>query len=365
MPKSYCGFPYPRPYTRATRVWKPALRRSRLWRAALRRFKIESMKITILLPEGNLAVGPIATVRAMFAEANDFLKKSEKDKPFFEVELSAFSMKQKRLEGQFSVWPETKLSDFREGDLLIIPPIFGDPNLFLPENQKLIDWLKEKRKSHQIEIAALCKGVFLLAATGILDGRTSTTHWVEAARFKKMFPEVKLQSEKVITDEDGIYTSGGASLAYNLILYLMEKFAGREVSIWVSKLFNINLDTDSQAPFIIFQSQKTHSDERISEVQEFMEKHFAEEITIKDLAEKFAFSNRNFIRRFQAAIGNTPIQYLQRIRIEAAKRLLETTEKSVSLVVFESGYRDLKTFRDIFKKLTGMTPKIYRDRYRR
>ena len=164
------------------------------------------MKITILLPNGNLVVGPIAFVRAMFVEANDFLKKSDTDKPFFEVELMGISKKSRRLEGQFSIYPENTISYFNGSDLLIIPPLFGDPNLFIDENKKLIRWLKEKHKEG-IEIAALCKGVFLLAATGILDRKQATTHWAETERFRKMFPKVEFLPEKIITDENGIYTS--------------------------------------------------------------------------------------------------------------------------------------------------------------
>ncbi len=321
------------------------------------------MKITVVLPEGNIAIGPVATLRMMFLEANDFLKSQSGDAPFFEVSLAGFSTKPIRTEEQFSIIPESNLKDWNGADLLIIPPLFGDPHLFINQNQKLLSWLKEKRKTERLEIAALCKGVFLLAAAGLLDDIACTTHWAEAIRFHKMFPKVKLKSEKIVTDEGGIYTSGGAFSAFNLILYLIEKFAGKASAVWVSKLFSISYDRQSQMPFMIFQNQKSHADERIVEVQDYMENHFEEPLTIKDLARKFAFSQRNFIRRFHAATGNSPIQYLQRLRVEAAKRLLETTQKPVSQIILEAGYNDAKTFREIFRKQTGITPKLYRQKY--
>ena len=208
-------------------------------------------------------------------------------------------------------------------------------------------------------------GAFILASTGLLKGKQCATHWLGAEAFKKMFPDVQLLPEKVITDENGIYSSGGAYSFLNLMLYLVEKYCGRATALHCSKLFEIEINRSSQAQFAIFRGQKEHDDEPIKNAQEFIEDHFNNKITVEQLADKYAISRRNFVRRFKKATSNTPLEYIQRVKIEAAKKNLESTIENINEVMFSVGYSDSKAFRNTFKRFTGLTPIEYRNRYNR
>jgi transcriptional regulator GlxA family with amidase domain len=230
------------------------------------------------------------------------------------------------------------------------------------ENKILIDWITQQYKSGA-EIASLCTGAFMLASSGLLDGRSCSTHWAAADTFRTMFPNVNLQTDKLITDENGIYTNGGAYSFLNLALYLVEKYYDRQTAIYCSKVFQVEIDRQSQSAFIIFTGQKLHGDDMIQQAQEYIESKLHEKLSVEDLSSKFAVGRRNFDRRFIKATGNTPGEYLQRVRIEAAKKAFETTRKTISEVMREVGYSNVKAFRAVFKKITGMSPMEYKSKY--
>ena len=169
--------------------------------------------------------------------------------------------------------------------------------------------------------------------------------------------------EKIITEDDGIYTSGGAYSFLNLLLHLVEKHAGREVAIFCSKLFEIDFNRSNQNEFILFMGQKEHSDSAIRKAQDFIEHHVADRINIGSLADHVAVSRRSFVRRFKKATGNTPLEYIQRVKIEAAKKMFESSPQNVSEVMYDIGYSDNKAFRNIFRKYTGVSPLEYRLKY--
>jgi transcriptional regulator GlxA family with amidase domain len=202
-----------------------------------------------------------------------------------------------------------------------------------------------------------------LASTGLLTGKHCSTHWVAENLFKRMFPKVNLVTDKIITDEHGIYTSGGAFSFLNFLLYLVEKYYDRQTAIYCAKLFEIDIDRNSQSPFTIFGTQKNHGDETIKEAQVYLENNFKEKISMENLASFYAIGRRNFDRRFKKATGNTPLEYLQRVKIEAAKKNFESTRKSIKEVMYEVGYSDLKAFRTTFKRITGLSPVQYRNKY--
>jgi transcriptional regulator GlxA family with amidase domain len=180
-----------------------------------------------------------------------------------------------------------------------------------------------------------------------------------------MFPEVTLTDGTIITETDGLYSSGGAQSYWNVLLHLVEKYAGREMSIRASKYFAIEIDRKTQSPFIMFNGQKRHEDVPIKKAQEFIEANLTEKISIEDLATRFAIGRRHFIRRFKKATNTTPAEYIQRVKIEAAKKQLENTRKNINEVMYEVGYADIKTFRSVFKKITGLSPIDYKHRYNR
>jgi transcriptional regulator GlxA family with amidase domain len=225
-----------------------------------------------------------------------------------------------------------------------------------------MDWIEQQYKQGA-EVASLCSGAFMLASSGVLDGKSCSTHWAFANTFRNMFPLVNLKEEKLITDEYGIYTNGGAYSFLNLIIYLVEKYFDRQTAIYCSKVFQIDMDRDSQSPFAIFSTQKNHDDDVIKEAQAYIEMNLNEKISMEYLSAKFAVGRRHFDRRFIRATGNTPLEYSQRVKIESAKKAFETTRKNVSEVMYEVGYSDTKAFREVFRKITGMSPLEYRDKY--
>ena len=203
----------------------------------------------------------------------------------------------------------------------------------------------------------------MLAASGLLDGRTCSTHWNAAANFRRLFPNVDLQIDKLITVEKGIYTNGGGYSFLNLILFLVEKYFDRPTAIYCSKIFQIDMDRTSQSPFHIFQTQKNHGDDLICKAQTYIEENLSEKISFEELASNLATSRRNFDRRFIKATGNTPVEYLQRVKVEVAKKALEKGRKSIFEVMGEVGYSDDKAFREVFKRITGLSPLDYKAKY--
>jgi transcriptional regulator GlxA family with amidase domain len=238
----------------------------------------------------------------------------------------------------------------------------GDRNKVIELNKDFFPWIT-KQHAAGAEVASLCVGAFLLAATGLLSGKKCSTHWSAIDEFKQLFPEVELVSEKIITDENGIYSSGGANSFWNLLLYLLEKYTSREMAVLFSKYYEIEIDRFSQSPFIMFTGQNSHNDEPVKKAQAFIEKNIGDKISVEDLASKFAIGRRNFERRFKKATSNTPVEYIQRVKIEAAKKSLEVSRKNITEVMYDVGYSDTKAFRMVFKKITGMSPIDYRNRY--
>lgn len=266
--------------------------------------------------------------------------------------------------GLFTAHADYTLADAKDTDLVIIPAFDGDINNALEANKDFIPWII-KQHNKGAEVASLCMGAFFLARTGLLNGKKCATHWMAANDFRKMFPEINLIPDKVITDEGGLYTSGGAYSYLNLVLYLIEKYAGREIAILNSKVFAIEIERESQSPFIIFQGQKEHEDEPIRKAQEFIEKNFQEKITVDQLASMLAIGRRNLERRFKKATSNSVIEYMQRVKIEAAKKSLETSRENINEVMYKVGYTDTKAFRSAFKRITGLSPISYRNKYNR
>jgi transcriptional regulator GlxA family with amidase domain len=174
-----------------------------------------------------------------------------------------------------------------------------------------------------------------------------------------------LQTDKLITDEGGIYTNGGAYSFLHLLLYLVEKFYDRQVAIHCAKFFQVDMDRYLQAEFAIFQGYKKHDDEAVLRAQQYLEEHYQQKISIAQLALELNIGRRNFDRRFMKATGITPIDYLQRVKVEAAKKLFENTRRTVNEVMYEAGYQDPKAFREVFHKVTGISPIDYKSKYQK
>ena len=318
--------------------------------------------ISILVPKGAI-LGSLEGTRQLFSEVNEFFKAREQP-PIFKVQLVGLTKEIPLNGGLFTVKADVLLDELEKTDLIIIPAVNGDLEKSIETNRDFLPWIVNHYKKGA-EVASLCVGAFLLAATGLLNGRKCATHWMAANQFQKMFPDVQLVTEKIITDEQGIYSSGGAFSYLNLILYLIEKYAGRDMAILSAKVFAIEIDRDNQLAFTIFQGQKEHNDEEIKKAQEFIEKNYQEKITVEQLVSMLALSRRNFERRFKKATSNTVVEYIQRVKIEAAKKGLETSRKNVNELMYDVGYSDTKAFRTVFKRITGKSPIDYRNKYHR
>jgi transcriptional regulator GlxA family with amidase domain len=318
--------------------------------------------ISILVLQGAI-LGNVEGPRQVFAEANRFLIAMGKE-PAFDIKLIGLTQSTLLNDGLYTVNNDYALKNARQTDLVIIPAMYGDLQKALELNHVFIPWIIDQYKNGA-EIASLCLGAFLLASTGLLNGRNCATHWIASNEFIKMFPDVNLVVDKIITDEFGIYSSGGAYSSLNLILYLIEKFSGRDIAILCSKAFQIDIDRGSQSPFMIFKGQKEHEDEPVKKAQEYIEQNFQSKISVEQLASIIALSRRNLERRFKKATTNTVVEYIQRVKVEAAKMSLESSGENVNEVMYKVGYSDPKAFRETFRKITGLSPVEYRNKYNR
>ncbi|SHE57109.1 GlxA family transcriptional regulator [Pedobacter caeni] len=254
--------------------------------------------------------------------------------------------------------------DVLKADLIIIPSFSVGNDGVLMRNKAAIDWIKGM-SAKGAEVASLCVGSYFLAEAGLLDGKEVTSHWAVAADMQKLYPNIRMKSDLVITDQDGVYTSGGAFSSLKLILYLIEKFCGREAALWISKMFAIEMDTTSQAHFKVFTGQHQHDDKNILKAQQYIEENYSNDIGMEEVSSLANMSKRNFIRRFKAATNNTPSEYLQRVRIESAKKAIEMNHKDLPFIIEDTGYSDLKTFRKVFRRITGLSPMEYKRKYAR
>ena len=320
--------------------------------------------LTIIVPDGegnNLS--SIVGAYKIFTRANALWKESH-GWELFTIELAGISKQVDFYQGLFTVRPHTHIDAISKTNLIIIPSLNRNYEKAVKVNKLLIDWVEQQYKNGA-EIASICTGAFILASAGLLDGKACSTHWAAANTFRSMFPKVHLQADPLITDENGIYTNGGAYSFLNLVIYLIEKYFDRQTAIYCSKIFQIEMDRNSQSAFSIFTGQKSHGDIIIQQAQAYIESRLDEKISVEDLSSRFAVGRRNFDRRFIKATGNTPLEYSQRVKIESAKKAFETSRKTVNEVMYEVGYSDIKAFREVFRKITGMSPLAYRGKYNR
>ena len=285
--------------------------------------------VSILVPE-TAVVEAVADPYYIFGAVNNFLRSSGRE-PLFDVKFVGLSKDVKLVDGAFTVHVHRQLSDVKKTDLILIPALSGDLPAAVDANK--------------------------------LDGKKCSTHWGFTNEFRSMFPNVELVDGGIITEEQGLYSSGGAASYWNLLLYLVEKYTDRDTAILASKYFAIDIDRDSQSAFTMFTGQKDHEDVEIRGTQEFIEQNYTERITVDDLAKEFAIGRRSLERRFKKATNNSIAEYIQRVKIEAAKRSFESSRKNITEVMFDVGYTDTKAFRTVFKKITGLTPIEYRNKY--
>ncbi len=317
--------------------------------------------ISILVPKGAATLNCIEGAYKAFTTVNRFLENNG-SRPAFTVELVGLDKSAHVYDKFFKVCPDADIHEIKRTDLIIIPPVNGNWNEVTEINKDFVPWIN-KHFLADAEIASLCVGAFLLAPTGLLNARKCATHWYAINAFKKMYPQIELVPDKIITYENGIYTSGGATSFWNLLIYIIEKYTNRKMAITLAKFFEIEVDRFSQSSFIMFTGQKEHNDVPVKRAQEFIESNFHEKLSVEQLANMFALGRRSLERRFKKATQNTIVEYIQRVKVEAAKKSLETSDKNIYEVMYDVGYNDTKAFRTTFKKIAGLSPLSYKKKY--
>ncbi|RYE58324.1 MAG: helix-turn-helix domain-containing protein [Sphingobacteriales bacterium] len=323
---------------------------------------MQKKRVSILaLKNANYA--SIVDSRAVFEKANEYYRQRYK-RDYFSIQIIAEESELTIERGLITIRPDATVADNVESDLIIIPALRGDLLSSNYLNRYFVDWIIKKYRQN-CEVASLCTGSFLLAFTGLLKAKKCTTHWSYANEFRFYFPDITLVDEKMIVEHNGLYSSGGSNAYWNLLLFLVEKYIDREISILVAKHFVIDLDRITQTPFIVFRGLRNHHDREILEAQEYIESNYKLRITVEGLAGQLHLTRRTFERRFKKATHCTVLEYVQKVRIEASKKALEVGRKPVEEIMTDVGYADSQAFRELFKEITGLTPVQYKERYSR
>jgi transcriptional regulator GlxA family with amidase domain len=253
-------------------------------------------------------------------------------------------------------------------DAVVVPgPFIANIERFFERNDIVKPLFSALRRQHErgALLASYCTGSFVLAEAGLLDGGVATTHWAKAKVFAKRYPEVDLRVSEILTEQNRIVCSGAVTTSLNLALRLVEKFAGANVAAETGKMMLIDTNRISQTSYASMPDEPQHSDALVARAQRFMEKSLQQGFSLSELARHLAVSERTLNRRFKLAIGEAPLHYLQSLRVDVAKRLLETKGLNVDAVTARVGYNDLSTFRRLFKRQTGLSPREYQRRFSR
>ncbi len=281
--------------------------------------------------------------------------------PFFDVAIASVDGRPIQCLNNVLVQPHGSIEAIEQTDLIVIASATYIDQV-LETGPGLVSWLRRQydRGAH---VASICTGAFLLAETGLLDGKAATLHWGFAELFRRRYPQVSLREDKMFIDQGRLYCSAGVSAGMDLSLYLVEKFCGRQASVQSAKTMLLDLGRESQSPYAAFLSPRDHGDPVVKKAQEWIEEHHTQPMDYDRLAWQYRISRRSLERRFKQAIGVTPLGYLQQLRVETAKRLLEEGDQTFQEITCQVGYEDISYFRKVFVRLTGMRPQEYRQRF--
>lgn len=310
----------------------------------------------------------ITTSLEIFDSANalDWMRqrktKTANSSQIFQVETVSIDGQAVPCTGGLNLLPDKSLQQVYETDLIIVPGFLFNILPVLHSLEPICRWLRD-RAEQGAQIASICTGAFVVAEAGLLDRHQATTHWLFLKQFKKRYPQVEIKDDYTVTDDRGRFCSGGATAAIDLLMYLVRRFGSPELAAECSKKLLVDTSRRSQLPYVQYSFKRNHEDGEIYEIQQWLEHHFTEDLSFDELASQFNFGLRNFMRRFKEATGDTPNQYLQNLRIERAKHLLETTKTSFEQITFQVGYEDGNSFRRLFKARVGVGPSDYRKKF--
>jgi len=306
------------------------------------------------------AIGPMEVFRHAGALWNYLT--GTRPSPRFRVTTASPGGRAVRCDVLIRIQPDKAISEIRKTDLIFIPTTGLSIDDVVERNAPVVPWLHKWHK-RGAAIASVCSGVGLVAATGMLDGKRATTHWGLAERFRQKYPKVNWKPELMVTEDRGFYCGGGVHAALDLSLYLVERFCGHDVAVQTAKALLIETPRAWQAGFAIVPLKTEHSDANISSAQEWLHENFHKSFSLEIPARRVGMSVRNFVRRFKQATGDSPLSYLQKLRVAAAKRLLEDDHRSMQEIGDAVGYHDAAFFRQLFERHTGVSPSAYRQRF--
>ncbi|MBS1602563.1 MAG: helix-turn-helix domain-containing protein [Bacteroidetes bacterium] len=320
------------------------------------------MKHISILALHYATINSIDSCQQMLSRVNDFLRYQQKE-PYFTIEIVGLQKTIGFNNGLYNLNANTTISEVEHTDIVILPLLCGDFPKAIQANEGYREWVLSQYRNGA-EIAALCVGSFFLASTGLLNRKKCAIHWAAKEEFRTMFPEVATVDGNIITDESGIYTCAGGYSYLNLLLYIIEKHLGREMSILASKMFEIDIERKSQNPFAIFLGQRRHGDNEVLAAQQLIENDPTGTFSIDEICTRIGVGRRTFERRFRAATGNSIAEYIQRVKVEYVKQQLESNRKTINEVIYEVGYNDIDAFRKLFRRYTDLSPVDYRKKYK-
>lgn len=286
----------------------------------------------------------------------------EEPRPRFRVTTASADGHSIDADGPLALTPRKSIKAIRKADLILVPAIGLDVEKALEDHWPVIEWIKSWH-AKGAEVAAACSGVSLLAAAGLLDGQTATTHWALAEEYRDRFPNVDWQTDKFVTDAGGIFCGGGLYSSLDLSLYIVERYCGHDVALQTARALLIDMPRTTQTGFSVLPLGARHEDKAIQRAEGWIHDNCANDFRVEDLAAEMGMSPRNFVRRFKRATGETPLHYLQKLRVANAKRMLEGGHASVQETSNAVGYDDVAFFREVFKRHAGILPNEYRHQF--
>ena len=320
------------------------------------------MDVVLLMYDGCSGWGITGAHEILHIANQSYMYYNNQHKPLLNVTIASSKKTKTTSSTGIEIKAQEVISNIKKCDLIFIPGTTCQIDKIIRENPEMIKWIKNQYQNGA-KIITYCTGTFILAATGLLEGKNAVTHWFQEEKFKCTYPDINLLSHKVLMHEDNLFLGGGGASYQNLLLYVIEKTLGKNVFLFTSKILLLDMEKESQSAYSFFQSQKQHNDKEILLTQNFIETNFKLKHSLQNLSDIAGMSERSFLRRFKNATGNTPIQYIQRVKIEQSKKMLEEENKTFEEISRELGYEDISSFRKLFKKITGITPSKYKEKY--
>ena len=284
----------------------------------------------------------------------------------FEVQIVGLEAGPLPLASRLPITVQRSIGEIETTEIIIVPSILLAADGWQKGRYpQLVAWIRSMHDKGAL-LCSACSGIFLLAETGLFDGADATVHFGYADTFAKTFPKVRIHPERVLVvsgDRENLITSGASMTWHDLVLYLIARHAGAAAAQAIARSFALQWHQDGLAPYIVFEGRRDHGDTAVRSAQDWIAAHFSVANPLEEMIRHSGLTERTFKRRFTSALGISPLSYVQRLRIEEAKRRLERTDMSVDEISWQVGYEEPAFFRRLFKRVTGLAPAAYRRRF--